>query len=69
MIKKKIIIFHPYSKLGGADRSLYRLLKKLNKKIHLETSGTQPLSGSFDWICFSPKKFKKPLGIFYKVSD
>ena len=32
MIKKKIIIFHPYSKLGGADRSLYRLLKKLNKK-------------------------------------
>ena len=32
MIKKKIIIFHPYSKLGGADRSLLRLLKKLNKK-------------------------------------
>ena len=41
----------------------------LNKKIHLETSGTQPLSGSFDWICFSPKKFKKPLDIFYKISD
>ncbi|MFI5172231.1 MAG: 7-carboxy-7-deazaguanine synthase QueE [Chitinophagales bacterium] len=30
-------------------------------KINLETSGAYPLSGSWDWICFSPKKFKKPL--------
>ena len=37
---------------------LTKELKKLNKKIHLETSGTQPLSGSFDWICFSPKNLK-----------
>jgi 7-carboxy-7-deazaguanine synthase len=28
---------------------------------HLETSGAYPLSGSWDWICFSPKKFKAPL--------
>lgn len=28
---------------------------------HLETSGTRPLSGSWDWICLSPKKFKAPL--------
>ena len=61
--------------ITGGEPLLYNLdlltkkLKKLNKKIHLETSGTQPLSGSFDWICFSPKKFKKPLDIFYKVSD
>ena len=27
----------------------------------LETSGAYPLSGSWDWICVSPKKFKKPL--------
>ena len=40
---------------------LTKELKKLNKKIHLETSGTQPLSGSFDWICFSPKKKQTPL--------
>ncbi len=44
-------------------------LKKIDKKIHLETSGTEPFSGSFDWICFSPKKFKKPLDIYYKLSD
>lgn len=28
---------------------------------HIETSGAHPLSGSFDWITFSPKKFKQPL--------
>lgn len=28
---------------------------------HIETSGSSPLSGSWDWICLSPKKFKAPL--------
>ena len=32
MKKKKIIIFHPYSNLGGADRNLYRLINNLNLK-------------------------------------
>ncbi|TPG65849.1 7-carboxy-7-deazaguanine synthase QueE [Hymenobacter nivis] len=26
----------------------------------IETSGAHPLSGSWDWICVSPKKFKAP---------
>jgi 7-carboxy-7-deazaguanine synthase len=30
-------------------------------KLCLETSGAYPLSGVFDWICVSPKKFKRPL--------
>ena len=44
-------------------------LKETNKKIHLETSGAHPISGTFDWICFSPKKFKKPLDEFFEISD
>ena len=28
---------------------------------HIETSGAHPLSGNWDWICLSPKKFKAPL--------
>ena len=28
---------------------------------HLETSGSSALSGDWDWICLSPKKFKAPL--------
>ena len=30
-------------------------------KTHIETSGAHPLSGQWDWICLSPKKFKAPL--------
>ena len=36
---------------------------------HLETSGTHPLSGSWDWICFSPKKFKAPLPQIYDFAN
>ena len=28
---------------------------------HIETSGSHPLSGHWNWICLSPKKFKAPL--------
>ncbi len=28
---------------------------------HIETSGSSSLSGNWDWICLSPKKFKSPL--------
>lgn len=28
---------------------------------NMETSGSSPLSGYWDWICLSPKKFKAPL--------
>ena len=31
-------------------------------RTHIETSGAHPLSGSWDWICLSPKKIKRPVG-------
>jgi organic radical activating enzyme len=43
---------------------LTELTKELQQegfKTHLETSGAYPLSGSWNWICLSPKKFKSPL--------
>lgn len=41
--------------------NLTGLLQKAGIATHLETSGAHPLSGSWDWICLSPKKFKAPL--------
>ncbi len=35
-------------------------LRDAGYRTHLETSGTHPLTGNWDWICFSPKKFKAP---------
>lgn len=36
-------------------------LQQTGLRTHIETSGAHPLSGSWDWICLSPKKFKAPL--------
>ena len=36
-------------------------LKAAGFQTHIETSGSSPLSGQWDWICLSPKKFKFPL--------
>lgn len=36
-------------------------LQAAGLETNIETSGSSPLSGSWDWICLSPKKFKAPL--------
>jgi len=40
-------------------------LKNKNLKVHIETSGAYALSGSWDWICLSPKKNKLPTQTVY----
>ena len=35
-------------------------LKQAGLRTHIETSGAYPITGRWDWICFSPKKFKPP---------
>jgi organic radical activating enzyme len=45
-------------------------LHKAGFTTNIETSGAWPLSGEWDWICLSPKKFKAPLpGILPKASE
>ena len=51
----------------GGEPLLHNLTTLTNKlqaaglQTNIETSGSSPLSGSWDWICLSPKKFKAPL--------
>ena len=40
-----------------------------NIQVYLETSGAYSLSGSFNWICLSPKKTMKPLNKIYSLTD
>jgi 7-carboxy-7-deazaguanine synthase len=40
---------------------LTTLLQQNNIETNIETSGSSPLSGNWNWICVSPKKFKEPL--------
>jgi len=59
-IKTKHII------ITGGEPLLHNLfpltlsLKKEGYLTHLETSGSHPFSGDFDWVTFSPKPYKKP---------
>lgn len=41
--------------------ALTEALQAAGFETNIETSGSSPLSGSWDWICLSPKKFKAPL--------
>ncbi len=51
----------------GGEPLLYNLdalttaLKKAGFEVNIETSGSSPMSGNWDWVCLSPKKFKAPL--------
>lgn len=58
----------PIAVITGGEPLMYDLaaltqsLQKAGKRTHIETSGAYPLTGSWDWICLSPKKFKAPVG-------
>ncbi|PWL38087.1 7-carboxy-7-deazaguanine synthase QueE [Flagellimonas aquimarina] len=44
-------------------------LKAKNLQTHIETSGAYPLTGTWDWICLSPKKNKLPEEEIYNVAN
>lgn len=48
--------------------ALTQAIQHLQIRTHIETSGTNPLTGTWDWVCFSPKRFKKPLDVYYELS-
>jgi len=48
---------------------LTKSLKENGLRTHLETSGSHELSGEWDWICLSPKKFQKPLNTINPIAD
>ena len=50
----------------GGEPSMHNLdsltneLRQGGLKTHIETSGAYELTGTWDWVCFSPKKFLPP---------
>ena len=51
----------------GGEPLLYNLdalttaLNEAGFETNIETSGSSPMSGKWDWVCLSPKKFKAPI--------
>jgi 7-carboxy-7-deazaguanine synthase len=48
--------------------SLTEQLQAAGFQTNIETSGAHPLSGQWDWVCFSPKKFKAPHSSIYAAA-
>jgi organic radical activating enzyme len=44
-------------------------LQSSGLQTHIETSGAYPLTGNWNWICLSPKKFKAPLPELVRKAD
>jgi 7-carboxy-7-deazaguanine synthase len=61
--------------ITGGEPAMYDLttltaaLKSAGLRTHIETSGAYPLTGTWDWVCFSPKKFKAPVSSIYEQAD
>lgn len=61
--------------ITGGEPLMYNLeeltqqLKSGGFQAHLETSGAYALTGKWDWICLSPKKFKKPLQASFEQAN
>lgn len=61
--------------ITGGEPLMYDLttltaeLQKAGKKTHVETSGAYPMSGTWDWVCVSPKRFKKALPECLEAAD
>jgi 7-carboxy-7-deazaguanine synthase len=59
----------------GGEPAMYDLsalttqLKRAGYRTHIETSGAYPLTGTWDWVCFSPKKFKSPHSSVFSQSN
>jgi organic radical activating enzyme len=57
--------------ITGGEPVMYDLteltgaLKEAGLKTNIETSGAYPITGEWDWVCFSPKKFKAPHSSIY----
>ncbi|WP_309396943.1 7-carboxy-7-deazaguanine synthase QueE [Cerasicoccus maritimus] len=44
-------------------------LREAGLRVHIETSGTFPLKGDFDWVTVSPKLYKDPLPELIQRAD
>lgn len=61
--------------ITGGEPCLYDLeplinvLQQAGFRVHIETSGTRPMSGNPNWVCVSPKKFKEPLPEMIQKAD
>ncbi|ELS31657.1 MULTISPECIES: 7-carboxy-7-deazaguanine synthase QueE [Pseudanabaena] len=72
LVKQAIVVKPAIVVITGGEPLMHDLteltaeLKTQGLRVHLETSGSHPFSGNFDWVTFSPKRFKPPHASIYE---
>lgn len=75
LVEEAVASNAPICVITGGEPAMHDLtaltagLQAAGIRTHIETSGTHPLTGSWDWVTFSPKRFKAPLDAIYGQSD
>lgn len=60
--------------ITGGEPAMYDLsqltekIRQAGVRTHIETSGVYALTGMWDWVCLSPKKFKAPAASVYPLA-
>lgn len=65
----KIVVITGGEPLLHNLEALTSCLKNIGVQTHIETSGSSPMSGVFDWVTLSPKRFKKPIDDIFPFVD
>jgi organic radical activating enzyme len=65
----------PFVVITGGEPLLHDLnplttaIREVGIPVHIETSGSSPMTGHFDWVTLSPKRFKHPVDEIYPLVD
>ena len=65
----------PVAVITGGEPAMHNLTELTSEiqsngiRTHIETSGVYPLTGKWNWVCFSPKKFKTPHPSVFQQAD
>ena len=75
MVSRARLSGTPRVVVTGGEPVMYDLamltqeLQRAGLRAHLETSGAYPITGVWDWVCLSPKKFKNPHETAYSKAN
>lgn len=65
----------PLAVVTGGEPAMHDLviltdaLRQAGMRTHIETSGAYEITGRWDWVCLSPKKFKTPVDSAFRQAD
>ena len=62
------VVFAECNGTSGYQAGQDEIVKTGGFETNIETSGSSPLSGNWDWICLSPKKFKENMIMIINIT-